>query len=89
MLMILAEEASEVIQLVSKSYRFGFYETHLKSGMTNRDRLTEELGDLQCMIDLLTENDIIDIHHLRKSAERKRFKLQQWSNLFRNDNTPI
>ena len=50
---ILQEECVEVVQAVCKIRRFGFDSHHPASVQNNREHLAEELGDLQCMIDLL------------------------------------
>ena len=57
---ILQEECAEVIQAVSKCRRFGIDGVHLTSGKSNRDNLTEEVGDLLCMIDLLIKFGLVD-----------------------------
>lgn len=78
---IAQEECAEVIQAISKIFRFGFDSTH--NGVTNREHLEVELGDLQCMIDLLTEKGVVDHQKILESAEAKREKLKVWSNIFK------
>lgn len=79
-LLIAQEECAEVTQAISKVFRFGLDATH--NGATNRDRLTEETGDLFCMIQLMIEKGIIDITELEQAAANKKAKLQKWSNIF-------
>lgn len=79
---ILQEECAEVIQAVSKCSRFGIDGTHLKSGSSNREMLTEEVGDLQCMIDLLVEKGIVDINELHLARVAKKDKLKKWSKIY-------
>ena len=50
---IAQEECAEVVQAISKIFRFGLDEMY--EGRTNRERLEMELGDLQCMITLLKQ----------------------------------
>jgi len=79
---ILQEECAEVIQIVSKIRRFGLDETHLKRGMSNRELLCEEVGDVLCMIELLRELKIIDGASIQAAVRNKRKKLEQWSNIY-------
>ena len=82
---ILQEECAEVIQIVSKIRRFGIDETHLKSGLTNRQMLCEEVGDVLCLIDLLREFQILDGASIQAAVRNKRKKLEQWSNIFKEE----
>lgn len=78
-MLICQEECAEVTQAISKVFRFGIDGEHL--GATNRERLEEELGDLLCMIEMLTEEGIIDPNVVAKAAQAKRAKLAKWSNI--------
>jgi NTP pyrophosphatase (non-canonical NTP hydrolase) len=77
---ITQEECAEVVQAISKVMRFGLDTTH--NGRTNRDHLEEEIGDLQCMINLLVEAGVCDTVSVLEAARRKRSKLEQWSTIF-------
>ena len=79
---ILQEECAEVIQAVSKIRRFGINEIHLKVGKSNKENLTEEVGDLLCMIDLLIEFGIIDNKEVYIARAAKQEKLKKWSNIY-------
>ena len=79
-LLITQEECAEVTQAISKVFRFGIDAKH--NGKTNRDRLTEEVGDLLCMIDLMVERNIIDDTNVHEAMLAKKAKLQTWSNIF-------
>jgi NTP pyrophosphatase (non-canonical NTP hydrolase) len=79
-LLIAQEECAEVTQAISKVFRFGFDSEY--NGKTNQQRLTEELGDLLCMINLMIETGIVDDMSVHKASLNKRNKLQQWSNIF-------
>lgn len=78
-LRILQEECAEVIQAISKIFRFeldGVY-----NDRTNRQRLTEEIGDLLAMIDLLEQQGIVDHNMLIQYKQRKFNKLEAWSSI--------
>ena len=79
---ILQEECAEVIVAVSKISRFGLDNYKPNKPLTNRQHLAEELGDLQCMIELMYELDLVDPDELKQYAEAKREKLKKWSNIF-------
>jgi NTP pyrophosphatase (non-canonical NTP hydrolase) len=79
-LLICQEECAEVTQAISKVFRFGIDAEY--NGRTNYQRLTEEVGDLICMIDLMIEKNIIDEFAVQNAASLKRNKLQEWSNVF-------
>jgi NTP pyrophosphatase (non-canonical NTP hydrolase) len=73
-LVIAQEECAEVIQAISKIQRFGIDDA-------NRQKLTAEVGDLLCMVDLMIEQNLIDAD-LTPAIEAKRTKLKQWSSIF-------
>jgi len=79
---ILQEECAEVIQMVSKCRRFGIDMTHFKDGGTNRERLAEEVGDVQCMINLLIERGVVSQEAVDDAAKAKAKKLRQWSSIY-------
>lgn len=76
---ITKEECAEVIQVVCKGNRFGFDVEY--EGKTNRQKLTQEVGDLLCMIELMIEKDILDNDALQAAKKAKREKLKQWSHI--------
>lgn len=80
---ILQEECAEVIQLISKCRRFGLNNTHLKSGKLNKECLTEEVGDLMCMIELAVSTNIITAESIKAAQNNKLEKLKTWSNIFK------
>lgn len=80
---ILQEECAEVIQMVSKCRRFGIDNQHLKADMPNRAKLTEEIGDLMCMLQLAQDYGIVDADEVWAASARKQEKLQTWSNIFK------
>ena len=78
---ITQEECAEVTQAISKILRFGFDSRYPVDGDNNREKLTEEIGDLVAMIRLMVDFGIIDMEGLEKASERKFEKLKRWSNL--------
>ena len=80
---ITQEECAEVVQAISKVNRFGLDAVH--NGRSNRDHLEEEVGDLLCMVDLLIEDGVLDLISVAEASVRKRKKLQQWSNIFKDN----
>ena len=79
---IAQEECAEVIQAISKCRRFGIDECHLTSGKSNRENLTEEVGDLLCMIDLLIKCGAVDDHAVYTARAAKEEKLKKWSTIY-------
>jgi NTP pyrophosphatase (non-canonical NTP hydrolase) len=78
---ILQEESSEVIQAVSKIFRFGYESKHPDRDQTNREHLAEEIGDALAMIQLCIENKIVNWEDVEVAKDKKFEKLQQWSNI--------
>ena len=79
---IMQEECGEVVQMISKCRRFGLDNAYGEEASTNRSRLTEEVGDLMCMIQLMQEAGIIDIAEVMFAAGKKRVKLKEWSKVY-------
>ena len=82
-LLIAQEECAEVTQSISKVFRFGLDASYLNK--TNLERLTEEVGDLNCMIELMVESGLIDRTQLFNASGIKRQKLLKWSNIFKEE----
>jgi NTP pyrophosphatase (non-canonical NTP hydrolase) len=79
-MLITQEECAEVTQAISKVFRFGLDDTH--NGVTNREHLEEEIGDLMCMIDLMITKGVVREAPVLKAKSLKMSKLQHWSNIF-------
>jgi len=71
---ITAEECGELTQVCMKAVRFGLKDK-------TKERIIEELGDVQCMINLMLEHNILTEDELADSAIVKYNKLKKWSNL--------
>lgn len=84
-LLIAQEECAEVTQAISKVFRFGFDSEY--NGQTNHQRLTEEVGDLLCMIDLMIEKNLLNKDAVDSASLKKRNKLQKWSEVFNSEET--
>lgn len=80
-MLITQEECAEVSQAISKVFRFGMDDEY--KGITNREHLEEEIGDLMCMIDLLIENGIISESAVMAAKNEKMNKLMTWSGIFK------
>jgi NTP pyrophosphatase (non-canonical NTP hydrolase) len=78
---ITQEECAEVIQEISKIFRFGLDEMH-KDGMLHRSKLETEVGDLLCMIDLLVEYNLINKENIEAAKINKQHKLKTWSKIY-------
>jgi phosphoribosyl-ATP pyrophosphohydrolase len=70
-----SEEASEIIKVVSKILRYGMQPKDQKA-------LIEEIGDMQCMIDLIVEHKLITKTQIKNRIKVKSKKLKKWSNLW-------
>lgn len=84
LLVILQEECAEVIQSASKCRRFGIDNMYTKGTGTQRENLTKEIGDLQCMIDLCIERGIVEKSAVDLAVLNKQEKLKEFSNLYRD-----
>ena len=82
-MLIAQEECAEVVQAISKVFRFG--KTDEYNGQTNQQRLEEEIGDLMCMIELMQEYGIINATNVLNANVKKRLKLGKWSSIFNEE----
>jgi NTP pyrophosphatase (non-canonical NTP hydrolase) len=82
-LLILQEECAEVIQAVSKVFRFGIDNYKPGKPATNAEHLETEIGDVLCMIDILVTQGVIDPVKLDIAAGQKKEKLRTFSNIFK------
>jgi NTP pyrophosphatase (non-canonical NTP hydrolase) len=79
-MLITQEECAEVTQAISKVFRFGMNDSY--KGVTNRQHLEEEIGDLMCMIDLMIDNGIVSESAVMTAKNEKLNKLLTWSKIF-------
>ena len=78
---ILQEECAEVIQSISKCRRFGLNNKH-KDGLTQREQLTQELGDVTLLIELLKAYGVFTESELHEATLVKASKLKIWSKIY-------
>ncbi len=72
LMVITMEECGELIQVCSKAMRTRNYHS---------EELTEEVGDIMCMVGLLLENGLIDSDEVEERVKVKLAKLAKWSYL--------
>ena len=81
-LVITQEECAEVIQEISKIFRFGIDAKH-KDGLVHKQKLESEIGDLLCMICLMFEHDLIEFDEVTEAVYAKIKKLKVWSDIYK------
>ena len=78
---ITMEECGELTQRCSKIIRK--YETLDQIEEDQRIKLMEEIGDVQCMIELMIDHSIVTHKEIAERVNVKRDKLAKWSTLIR------
>ena len=79
LMIITAEECGELTQRCSKVMRK--FDTLDQITHAEKEKLLEEVGDVYCMIDLMTMHDIFDWDEVHARSGKKKEKLKQWSTL--------
>jgi len=82
-LSIAQEECAEVIQAISKCFRFGLDNIKPGKPKTNREHLEEELGDLMAMLNIMCDKGLVSSDKIEEAARAKVQKLKQWSNIYK------
>ena len=72
------EECSEVIQAISKVFRFTLNHPHPETGVTNKEHLEEEIGQLKCMLDLLSGQWQLDRAVISRAYDNKLMNYNKW-----------
>lgn len=75
-LVVASEECAELTKECMKILRFGIDDEKRKT-------LISEMGDVQCMLDLLGDHLDISGEEILTAATAKREKLKKWSNLIK------
>ena len=75
-LVVASEECAELTKVCMKILRFGIDDA-------KKSDLISEMGDVQCMIDLLGDHLDISRDQILEAASAKREKLKKWSNLIK------
>ena len=78
---ITMEECGELTQRCSKIMRK--YESLDLIEEEQRVKLLEELGDVQCMIELMIDHSVVTHKEIAERVNVKRDKLVKWSTLIR------
>lgn len=84
LLLKLMEECAEISQRASKQIQFGKTESQNGQGLTNAERLKQELLDLASITRLLHENKElpeVEEEELEVAYEKKRVKMQKYLDL--------
>lgn len=76
---ITMEECGELTQRCSKIIRK--YEEINQVEEEQRIKLLEELGDVQCMIELMIKNKVVTWDEVQARVKYKKEKLKKWSDL--------
>lgn len=71
----LIEEAGEVIVRANKMLRFGADEMQPGQSFTNKERLSEEVGNLQYIVGLLTDRNLLRADAIQYGIQEKHRKL--------------
>ena len=79
MMVITMEECGELTQVCSKLLR----KRHTQNEISDETKykLTKEVADVMCMIELMTEHGLVKHDDIVDGIERKRDKLRRWSDL--------
>jgi NTP pyrophosphatase (non-canonical NTP hydrolase) len=79
---ILSEESAEVIQAISKVFGFGWDSANPSTPTrSNRMHLQEEIGDMLCMVEILVDKGILDMHAINVAKNDKLIKLTKFSDI--------
>ena len=76
---MLGEECNETAQAVSKILRFGLLETHPVTGVSNKEHLSEEVGQLLGMLDLATEHGLLDWYSIERNRAKKPIAFEKYA----------
>jgi len=79
---ICQEECAEVIQAISKVFRFGLEQVNPYTGNTNRYELATEMGQLKCMLLLLEDKWKINQDDINAGSVTKALTLDKWNDYF-------
>lgn len=79
LLVHLGEEASEITKDVSKALRFGPEEVYEHIGMSNAERIVNEINDLWAIVELLQHEDLFPVQILNRDRIRaKKEKVEKY-----------
>jgi NTP pyrophosphatase (non-canonical NTP hydrolase) len=72
------EECAEVIQAISKIFRFGLQQTYPNTGETNKEHLEEEIGQLLFILEELEREWKLDRFNILLGFDKKESTLDKW-----------
>jgi hypothetical protein len=78
---ICQEECAEVIQAISKIFRFGMDNTNLER-KTNKQHLESEVGQLLFSIEQLSEHWKLNTKSVARAYDNKKATYKQWESYF-------
>jgi len=78
LLVCLIEECAEVQQRATKALRFGVNEVQPGQALSNSERMSEELGDLLCVVTRLKEVGLVRQQVVDAAYGRKNVKLNRY-----------
>ena len=87
-LALLSEELGECIQAIGKIMRHGYESTHPDGGLTNREILEIECGDVGNALHLLCENGDLSMGAMERRAFDKRTDVIKYMHCDENRRTP-
>lgn len=83
LLVILAEEAGEIVQAAAKALRFGLDAKSPTTGIENGEALRREILDLYAVVEMLEEDEAVSARnfldadaHMRRKKEKVRHHLE-------------
>ncbi len=79
------EECAEVIQAISKVFRFGINQVHPETGVSNKENLETEIGQLSFMLSMLIEQWDLDRDAITDAYVSKEETYQDWYKYFPKD----
>jgi NTP pyrophosphatase (non-canonical NTP hydrolase) len=79
------EECAEVIQAISKVFRFGINQVHPETGVSNKEMLETEIGQLSFMLSMLVNQWDLDPTAMEEAFNSKRDTYQDWYKYFPKD----
>lgn len=86
LLLQLSEECSEIIQRISKCFRFGHLEVQEGKRVNNIELVAQEIDDFQALVAMLRHNFML--RHLDMDAQRAKVaKVRKWMAYSREQGT--
>lgn len=81
LLIILSEECNEVGHRVSKALRFGLDDVQKDQNFNNKQRLSDEVGDLIGVLEMLSSINALDKDRIEEAMEKKHERVERYLKL--------